>query len=1533
MRSGAQHTTGPLGWTKRLLFFCTFLVLQLFPQVAKSQTTQGTDFWLTPMINYVNTDSFFVILSAEKATNAKVEIPLLGFSQTISLGYNDLIRVYIPNSYKPSSLDTTCDCGIHVTSFLPISVYTLSAQSATTDASCIFPTAVQPAGGEYFTLNPINYSSGYNIGNEVGVVCIDDSVTVQITPATTTSNGYPGGVPYSKKLYRGQVYLFSSASKVGLEGSIIKASAGKRIAVFSGDKCIAIRCAACDHVYEEIPPTPTWGKNFVLTPFSQQDKGYDYQIITASNGTEIRENGVRIATLNRGNVFYRKVNGDSSFCLTSTEPILLVQYMTGKNCQTVGGDPAMLVINPLEQTIKYATVSTANTTLVKDHYITIAIPKSGIDSVYLDGALLAKNSFDTVPCGSYYFYRGKVNPGNHTIECRYGFICYLYGIGGFESYAYSAGSGLRNLKRYIVPESYPSCDSGFIVKLTSYGDTSNAFRWTFNSTQKDTVKSPFFYVKKPGIYPVKLLYKLVGKKTWDSSMIDVLVEKPKYSDFILFDKKVVCDTQLTITLPKAPFLKYKWNTGDTTAILKIRKSGKYSVDIKNTITGCKTKDSCDLKFFNPVRVGLKYKMTLYCPGIPLYLYDSSTVVKDSITSYSWYADQYLISKSKADTIKSPRANKYDIKLIIETKNGCKDSASAGIFISDFPVARLGIKKLDSCYKTNLFRFNSGSTSTLGKINKLKWLFSNGDTVFGMQPQLNFKDSGLIKVRMIAYTETGCFDTTDAMSFRVYPAPKSAVLVQDSSICLNGNYFDFRDGTVTDGKSKKYLWDMGDGSGNTFQNAGKIAYADTGVYQVKFIASFTTTGCGDTAYRKVKVIQNPKAIITLDSSNFCLNRNYYAFRSSSQRNGGLTESIVWKWGDGSETLNIFSPKKTYGSVGTFKVKMYYNTGKGCLDSASKNVIIYSSPTAVIGITDSFYCGDENYFIIANNSAAPTNARWNWNFGDGNTSTVKTPGKIQYAKPGTYTIQLAVRDPLTTCTDTAKRKVKVLQFPELKIIQRDTAVCFAGDTLFFEDSTYYGNLIPRRRWIFDNNIDTNIRVNLTYKTAGIKNIRFIGGEPNVCADTVETTVHVRYDANPLRIALNVADACAPARANFQCTGSKSNWTHEWSDLSNGRNWSVIAPANIAFTTSGIYPIRLRTWDDLNCPFEKTDTLEIFAKPTADIQVISSDSQCLRGNNFNFAATTANAAWPVVFNWQLDELKAANDSLPSAKYASDGLKNIQLIIRDRNSCFDTASRQIMVFEMPKSAVIGDSSCPGSLMKLTASNSLADSKIKSSTWYINNTASGKGKIYDYASNTIGAATAYVISETIHGCKDTSNTVQLLTYPNPSAKFGVSIGTATGLGIPVLFFDSSTGATQWKWDIEPNVSFSSPSFTYIYKRTGDTKPRLIVQNAQGCADTAFLEFTLFSGTDGWVPSSFTPNGDNRNDQFIIGGLSAASTFTMSIFNRWGEKVFETSDPSMGWDGTYQGQAAQQGVYAYTIHVLYFNGIRRSFQGQVTLLR
>ena len=1533
MKTGAHHTAALKGWMKRLLYTSCFLLLHFLPQTAKAQTTQGTDFWLMPMINYINSDSFFVILSAEKATNAKVEIPLLGFSQSISLGYNDLVRVYIPTSYKPSTTDTTHDCGIHVTSFLPISVYTLSAQSATTDASCIFPTIVQPPGGEYFTLNPINYSSGYNIGNEVGIVCIDDSVIIQITPAVATSSGYAGGLPYTKKLRQGQVYIFSSASKVGLEGSYIKASAGKRIAVFSGDKCIAIRCAACDHVYEEIPPTPTWGKNFVLTPFSQQDKGYDYQIITATNGTEIRENGVRIATLNRGSVFYRKVNGDSSFCLTSTEPILLVQYMTGKNCQTVGGDPAMLVINPLEQTITYATVSTANTTLVKDHYLTISVPKNGLDSVYLDGALLPKTSFDTVPCGTYYFYRGKVNPGNHTIECRFGFICYLYGIGGFESYAYSAGSGLRNLRRSIIAESFPSCDSGFIVKLTSYGDTANAYRWTFNGTQKDTVKSPFFYVKKPGVYPVKLLYKLVGKKTWDSTMIDVLVEKPKYTDFILFDKKIVCDTQLTITLPKAPFLKYKWNTGDTTASLKIRKSGKYSVDISNTITGCKTKDSCELTFYNPVRVGLKYKMTLYCPGIPLYLYDSSVVVDDSITKYSWYADQYLISNSKADTIKSPRANKYDIKLVLETKNGCKDSASAGIFISDFPVARLGIKKIDSCYKTNQFRFNSGSTSTLGKINKLKWLFSNGDTVFGMQPQLNFKDSGLLSVRMIAYTETGCFDTTDAQTFRIYPAPKTAIGVVDSSICLNGNYFDFRDGTEVDGKSKKYLWDMGDGSGNTFQNAGKIAYADTGIYTVKFIASFAATGCGDTAYRKVKVIQNPKAIITLDSSNFCLNRNYYAFRSSSQRNGGLTESVTWKWGDATETIDSFVVKKSYGSAGTFKVRMYYSTGKGCIDSASKNVIIYSSPTAIIAITDSFYCGDNNYFILANNSIAPSNARWNWSYGDGNTATIKTPGKISYAASGSYTIQLAVRDPLTTCTDTARRKVKVLQFPELKIKQSDTAICFAGDTVTLEDSTYYGNLTPRRRWIFDTNTDTTTIVKWTNTTTGIKKIIFIGGEPNVCADTFETTIHVRYDKNPLSISLNTADACAPALFNFQVTGSNSSWNHSWNDIRNGRNWTAISPSNIGFTNAGLYPILLRTEDDLGCAFEKSDTLEIFAKPTVDILIASQDSQCFKGNLFNFVATTTNAAWPVVFNWQLDESKAANDSTTTASYAANGKKNIQLIIRDRNSCFDTSTSNIMVFEMPKSTVIGDSSCPDESMQILASNTLADNKIKTTTWYINGAIAGTGKSYTYNNSISGSSSAYVISETIDGCKDTSNTVTLLTYSKPIAKFGVTIGTATGLGIPVLFADSSIGANRWKWDIEPNVSFTQPTFSYVYKRTGEAKPRLIAYNPQGCADTAFLEFVLYSGTDGWVPTSFTPNGDGKNDEFIIGGLSAATTFTMSIYNRWGEKVFETTDPSKGWDGTFQEQFVQEGVYAYTIHVLYFNGIRRSFQGQVTLLR
>lgn len=88
------------------------------------------------------------------------------------------------------------------------------------------------------------------------------------------------------------------------------------------------------------------------------------------------------------------------------------------------------------------------------------------------------------------------------------------------------------------------------------------------------------------------------------------------------------------------------------------------------------------------------------------------------------------------------------------------------------------------------------------------------------------------------------------------------------------------------------------------------------------------------------------------------------------------------------------------------------------------------------------------------------------------------------------------------------------------------------------------------------------------------------------------------------------------------------------------------------------------------------------------------------------------------------------------------------------------------------------------------------------------------------------------------------------------------------------------------------------------------------------------------MPTAFSPNGDNHNDVFRpVGSALYVRDFDLAIWNRWGEEVFRSTDPSLGWDGTSKGQAAQTGVYAYVLTYKNFNNESKILKGNLTLLR
>ncbi len=96
-------------------------------------------------------------------------------------------------------------------------------------------------------------------------------------------------------------------------------------------------------------------------------------------------------------------------------------------------------------------------------------------------------------------------------------------------------------------------------------------------------------------------------------------------------------------------------------------------------------------------------------------------------------------------------------------------------------------------------------------------------------------------------------------------------------------------------------------------------------------------------------------------------------------------------------------------------------------------------------------------------------------------------------------------------------------------------------------------------------------------------------------------------------------------------------------------------------------------------------------------------------------------------------------------------------------------------------------------------------------------------------------------------------------------------------------------------------------------------------------EVTIVPSMTMYVPNTFTPNGDGLNDTFGISG-EAITEFTMMIYNRWGQLIFETSNANQRWDGTLQGEKAAEGSYVYKITAKGPTGVRQTREGNFNLI-
>ncbi len=183
------------------------------------------------------------------------------------------------------------------------------------------------------------------------------------------------------------------------------------------------------------------------------------------------------------------------------------------------------------------------------------------------------------------------------------------------------------------------------------------------------------------------------------------------------------------------------------------------------------------------------------------------------------------------------------------------------------------------------------------------------------------------------------------------------------------------------------------------------------------------------------------------------------------------------------------------------------------------------------------------------------------------------------------------------------------------------------------------------------------------------------------------------------------------------------------------------------------------------------------------------------------------------------------------------------------------------------------------------------------------------------------------------SQPVEVTISEIPQASFTYEFSNGV---MPLVAFKSNTENNNIQWEIIGEATANTPSFEYVFKHKGDYVVKLTTTNENGCSSTSTQVITIDNDYNLLSPNAFSPNGDNLNDYFIPKALPLLNLpFTMLIYDRQGNLLYQTKDANKPWDGNKfrDGTPAPDGVYVWVVQLTNEKGELENYQGQITITR
>jgi len=305
-----------------------------------------------------------------------------------------------------------------------------------------------------------------------------------------------------------------------------------------------------------------------------------------------------------------------------------------------------------------------------------------------------------------------------------------------------------------------------------------------------------------------------------------------------------------------------------------------------------------------------------------------------------------------------------------------------------------------------------------------------------------------------------------------------------------------------------------------------------------------------------------------------------------------------------------------------------------------------------------------------------------------------------------------------------------------------------------------------------------------------------------------------------------------------------------------------------------------------------------------------------------------------WTFGDGSSSTLTNPVYNYLAGGNYIVTLQVTDFLNCVATSTADISVTDVHIRTDFHDTivCLRDSLPLITYTTYVPESAVSglSYSWSpTNNLGNAAAAIPNFMG--IGNYTYTVTVSTLPlGCT-ASDVLNIHSFP-PVTLTGLTASQTIANGSSIQL--NADGATYYTWTPD-NGTLDNPNINNPMATPVDSVTTYVVHgmSTYGCLDSAAITITLDYDGGVFVPMAFTPNNDGLNDEFRVSHLGLHKLVDFRVFDRWGHQVYQTSNPSKGWDGTLNGTPQDLGVYNYLIIIANPDGTEKTYQGNVTLLR